>query len=41
MNDSEHNEPAVQIYFKLIEAYCIEYGFHLLKVRLLFEWVCP
>ena len=30
--DSELSDPAVQIYFKLIEAFCIEYGVHLLKV---------
>ncbi|XP_062522434.1 growth arrest and DNA damage-inducible protein GADD45 alpha-like [Corticium candelabrum] len=39
--DSELSDPAVQIYFKLIEAFCIEYGVHLLKVDsslLLAKW---
>jgi ribosomal protein L7Ae-like RNA K-turn-binding protein len=32
MNDSELTDPAERIYFKLIEAFCMEYGIHLLKV---------
>jgi hypothetical protein len=40
MNDSELTDPAERIYFKLIEAFCMEYGIHLLKVGVCTCIVC-